>query len=329
MYSPEMMPMERQNYVKRQFLGYESPRQEKDGFWYGEWDSAMAEVEESEHNEARFESKLAKVDIQTGKGGENSKYQKNEDSMFAMANSDRVVMGVIDGAGGSGNGELASKVGSAVLSRAFREGMELDDAMLEADTAIRGQAKGGYAVGVVVCVDGDGGEKRVSIAYVGDAKAMTLHEGKKFAPGTTRFQNLAQRDIDIGDIRPEEYYNHPNLNLITNALGSPRREKNPSLIEFAVESGDIIISASDGFWDNVSEFEVEELAAACPDSSELQRKLYELALERNNTEEPFTIRHSKDIEVKKQLCRKIRSAGGTDSVKKAGDNITVGVLRIS
>ena len=186
----------------------------------------MAEVEESERNEARFESKLAKVDIQTGKGGENSRISKRTKTVcLPWPIPTRLSMGVIDGAGGSGNGELASKVGSAVLSRRFRRAWNWMTRCWKPTRPFAGKPRA--VMWAWSCAWTAMAGKSGCSRLCGRCQAMTLHEGKKFAPGTTRFQNLAQR-FDIGDIRPEEYYNHPNLNL--NKRKTTRREKNPTLI---------------------------------------------------------------------------------------------------
>src|SRR3989338_6862951 len=80
----------------------------EDGYEYGEWNSAGSL--RSEDLRVRMKAKLGSVEGVTNYGGERSKYSMNEDNLFVVAHENQLAVGVIDGAGGSGNGSRASSI---------------------------------------------------------------------------------------------------------------------------------------------------------------------------------------------------------------------------
>lgn len=289
-------------------------------YQYGEWTSIQA-GEGHALPEFHFEAKLGRVAARTDTGGPRSKYSKNEDAMFTLATSRSLVVGVIDGAGGSGNGKLAAELGALNFARGFREGQSFEDALELGDRAIcdapwPSEYQRGYATGVLAQIGSPEKTNQVTIGYAGDAKALTIREGQKLDAGTTKFQNIAQTKIDQGFAPPEGYYNHPQNHIITGGFGIPDdRRRLPQIMEFAGQPGDLLVMASDGLWDNVSEFEIIELAKVHRDAASLQQALFALAYERNNSEAPFIIRHDGDTKIEKKL--------------QAGDNITVVVVELT
>ena len=156
---------------------------------------------------------------------------------------------------------------------------------------------------------------------------MTLRGQKKFTPGTTVFQNLAQRRIDAKKIKGKDYYTDPYINVISGGIGLNRDDVDkPGALQFEAEKGDIMVLASDGFWDIVSEYEVEKICQESTDSQEMERKLFDLAYARNNIFGAFIIQHSETESTSKAL---ITLKEDEDAVLKGGDNITLAVVEIN
>src|SRR6266404_8614128 len=84
------------------------PVSEKEGFTYGEFTSVETSTANLSEYKFSVKSKLGQVDGFTSFGGPHSKYKENEDTIFAVALPENLTVGVVDGAGGSGNGRLAS-----------------------------------------------------------------------------------------------------------------------------------------------------------------------------------------------------------------------------
>ncbi len=263
------------------------------------------------------------VAFKTDSGGEQSKYgTKNEDGFYVGIRQKRLVVGVFDGAGGSGHGELASCTGMvSAAENILREKKNIWDAAKIIDEDIKKEARGGYAAAVLAdVVEGPNDKKLVALAWAGDCKAMTIREGKKLEEGSTSFQNVAQEEIDAKKCLPQDYYNHPEQHVLTSALGGGKGYV-PEKKSFFAKNKDLLIIASDGFWDRVSEYEILKLSHEHQTPHDLQSALYNLAYKRNNLdpiENPsFEIQFSESIKVKKILKKRY-----------SGDNITIGVVEL-
>ncbi len=192
--------------------------------------------------EIHFEHPFASAHGRCDHGGEGSKYKnkENQDSMFAGADKNgALVVGVIDGAGGSGYGLLASAVANRTLLEELVKGAGLGEAMKTAHLAIRqeverailkavsGEAdwdkqdakarEEGFACAVAVRVEPSG---LATIGWAGDSKIMTVRNGKKLEEGTSQMQNYAVLDIECRFIPPQGYYTNAENNILTCMLGS-------------------------------------------------------------------------------------------------------------
>jgi serine/threonine protein phosphatase PrpC len=288
----------------------------------GEWTSVEYGVENSEFN---VNSVIAKVHLKTDFGGENSKYTSNEDSAFIIAlNGDRndngyLAVGVLDGAGGSKNefgekvgGKMASRIGSAAFAQKFRDCTDIKEAFSYADQKICRLGEGSYATCLILTVEQEGKNKLAKICYAGDCKATTIRNKRILKKGTTKMQNRA---LEIAKSEKEYYQNLHLSHIITNQIGLYEGVYKLESVEFNAKSRDVVVMASDGFWDIVSEYEVQEMAKQYSDSAKLQKELFELAYKRNNLKNKFEIK-----------------TGDNESVtveRKRGDNITLAVVKIN
>lgn len=255
------------------------------------------------------------VAFKTHYGGPRSKYDfNNQDGFYVGVKDRRVVAAIFDGAGGSGNGELAACAGIAGLAdSALRKQRNIWDAAEAVDEKVRQAAKGGFAAGVLIdIVTSQEGKKMVDLAWAGDSKAMTMRNGAKLEAGTSTLQNSAQVAVDKGEIEPRDYYNDWRQSSLTSDFGGTKLQLGRK--SFQAEEGDILIAGTDGLWDLVSEYEILQLAKQYPLPLDLQFMVYRLAYQRNNAREPFDIQHSADTKVTKKL--------------ELGDNITVGVMEL-
>ena len=258
-----------------------------------------------------FTHPIGRIISATSYGGPRSKYRINEDSYFTGATKNgALIAGVIDGAGGSLSGYLASLYANERLSEMLMKGNGVFDAFMEAHALIRERACGAYASAAVIQIDK---LLNVFLGSKGDSKAMTLRHGKIFREGTTRMENLVSERVEQGLIRPGDFYNSPEKNIITGAIGYGHGL--PLQTAFRAMPGDRIILASDGVWDVVSEFEILR-AAQEKTGMELEETLFDLAYARNNAQKPFIIRMSPENEVLTEPPR-------------AADNITIQIIFLS
>jgi len=264
--------------------------------------------------ECHFEKKLlGRVDAVTSIGGPGSKYKHNEDAFVIHSDKNSLVVAVLDGAGGSGNGELASRIGSEAFLGTVQKGDDLLDAFDVVSQEVQEEARGGYLTATALhAVRLKEGGVRINVATSGDSKVLTIRNGERLPEGTTDFQNMAQLAVTTHGIEPWEYYNHKFLAVITGGLGIGKSTIEPPIFkQFDHMEGDVSILASDGLWDSVSEYEVIELSKEFH-GKELEQKLFELILERNG-QDYFVIQHSPSHSIMKD------GYGG-------GDNVTIVVV---
>ncbi len=287
----------------------------------------------------------------TNLGGPRSKYPDNEDVHLSSVNSENselrdaagaVNIITVDGAGGSKDGQLAAVIATDQIAKSLAKGKSMDEALLEASETVFTDLnnsnfdinESSYCCATAIQIRRNG---EVTIGYVGDTKVMTIRDGNKLEEGTTKLQNFARRLQDGGLITLKEYYTHENNNVIMNSIGQTTEgylsEKDPSL-KFQGRKNDILIAASDGLWDIVSEYEVEELTRETSEESPdgtidpkiLQAKLFQLAYQRNNDTEPFVIRLGPE---KDNIVNKRRNGYDKEgNLIKGGDNITISVTRL-
>lgn len=266
----------------------------------------------AELQEIHLRTKMGTVNGRSDYGGPGSKYDKaNEDSMFAATTSEgNLIIGVIDGAGGSTNGLAASREANEQILSALSGGASMEEAIDRADASIKQSIKGAYATAVIARISPDG---RVVLGWRGDSKAMTIRNGQKVSEGTTELQNLAWGLLN-GEEDKKDFYQHPYNNVITGGIGDigPKGDQT-GILEFQARNGDQIVLACDALWDIVSEYEVVELAKVHRGRA-LEEALYQLVYDRYNSGKDYTIVHAPGVPVLKRAGR--------------GDNITIQVVDI-
>ncbi|HAT03357.1 MAG TPA: hypothetical protein DCS29_01080 [Candidatus Magasanikbacteria bacterium] len=139
---------------------------------------------------------------------------KNEDSILTVVGPDgALVTGVIDGAGGMGNGRQASRLVNEAVVGMIRAGeTDLREAMIDGHARIENELSNGNTAAVIARIDRD---RKVQLAYIGDSKAMTVRGGKKLEEGTTKMHNFAvevvaqmRENPDLLDLSKEDTQDH-------------------------------------------------------------------------------------------------------------------------
>ncbi len=287
----------------------------------------------SKSGKFEISNSVGSVAASTHFGGPMSKYgQHNEDTVFISACREQpLAVGVIDGAGGSGKGELASCIALASLAHALRQQKSLPDAFQKARADVTRCGMGGDAAAVVVQATKHEQGFDVVMMWAGDCKAMTVRQGTCLREGTTVLQNMAQRAIDTHSEQPESLYNSGRLHVLTGSL-KLRETTNgdkPGMLAFKGQKGDMVVAASDGLWDVASEYEVVRIVQEGGTPLEIQEKIFKLAFECNNSKKPFNIDHAEGVQVSKTVSRLYPPQEGFPTAyDKRGDNITVAVMQL-
>lgn len=271
----------------------------------------------NDHTHIMTYANLATVASTTTYGGPGSKYRTiNEDSFFFGINVSRsLIAGVVDGAGGSCFGYLAGKLANEALATKLYEGKNVIAAFASADEHVILNGKGGYATGVAIEVDE---HLFVQMAAKGDTRAMTLRDEQLFREGTTVIQSEVAKKIEQGLLPPHAIHTAKGRNIIYSIIGNHNMPLTSSA--FQARPGDVLVLASDGLWDVISDFEILQMSKNYR-GTQLQKALYALAFERNNSTEEFALQFGPNevyvlspLHVSETKCR--------------GDNITVQVVEL-
>jgi serine/threonine protein phosphatase PrpC len=201
----------------------------------------------------------------------------NEDSYCAERIGDYYVFAVADGLGGHACGEVASGIAIECLKNAvkFYDGDPktlLRDAIFDTDEKILAQSekspeKRGMATTLIAaCVDED---LNCTVVNVGDSRAHIIkHENVR----TTKDQSVVQELVDSGEILPEDAWQHPLSNVLSQALGDPESVISPDFYEVNLRDTFLLLS-SDGLHDYVKKERIQEIVLSYGENVEKSVKV--------------------------------------------------------
>jgi PPM family protein phosphatase len=226
--------------------------------------------------------------------------EHNEDSYLVLNlnmdnNSQPRVLGcyiVSDGMGGHAAGEVASGLairGAAdvILSEYFARSLSLDEpyaeeyakdvtrrAALQANEYVvrEGRARGNDmgATLTMALVVGD----RVTVANIGDSRTYLYRDGK--LSRISKDHSLVMRLVELGQIRDEDIYTHPQRNAVLRSLGD-KENVEVDIFSERVKPGDGLLLLSDGQWEMTRDAEMERMLARDEDPTAICKALVQAA----------------------------------------------------
>ena len=197
----------------------------------------------------------------TDKGGRSV----NEDSVAAVKRGEDMCFILCDGLGGHGMGDLASSLAVEHITEYFQSCGSIEefasDVLPRAQAAMKqAQKQAAYTramrtTAVVLCVSGNKG----ICLHIGDSRLYRFRDGRVIS--RTRDHSIPQVLYMSGEIEEAEIRRHPDRNRLLHALGEDSDELRYERTEFDVREGDAFLLCSDGFWEPVTEPEMEALLA--------------------------------------------------------------------
>jgi serine/threonine protein phosphatase PrpC len=187
----------------------------------------------------------------TDKGGK----AVNEDTVEIKNGADFLITVLADGLGSHGGGDIASKTTADVLSRDITDLSEecVFKAIERANTEVIAKQKPGCemkSTAVLVAV----GESEAIISNVGDSRGYHLSDGKIVFQ--TFDHSIPALEMLRGNITADEIRFHPARNKLLRAVGTMMCK--PDFERRNVKTGDGFLLCSAGFWEYVTEAEIEE-----------------------------------------------------------------------
>jgi protein phosphatase len=94
------------------------------------------------------------------------------------------------------------------------------------------------------------------IGHAGDSRAYILRDGELVQ--LTNDHSYIAELVRLGQLTPEEAYNHPHKNIITRALGTDSSIRTDTE-KVRLKKGDIVVLCSDGLTNHVHDQQIENV----------------------------------------------------------------------
>jgi serine/threonine protein phosphatase PrpC len=196
--------------------------------------------------------------------------QANQDALAAAEQDDLACFVVSDGVGGQAGGEIASNIiveaviGSflreaSFAPRALRSYIECAAAEVRSRKSEEQRLREMSATVAALLVDR---KNRTALwTHLGDTRVYLFRRNRIHT--MTRDHSLVQQLVDEGYCSPDELRTHPQRSALCAAIAG-ESEDIPEVTEAAItiEAGDAFLVCTDGFWEWVTEREMEQAAAS-------------------------------------------------------------------
>jgi len=211
--------------------------------------------------------------------------KNNEDTAFAAsiwysfygAQIHGYVIGVADGAGGHGAGEVASRTAASEVLPKVVEGfsnsatdpsalslreiiMTTNQGVMARKTSIGSDMVTTLTLARFIRVNGT---ETLDVGHVGDSRAYLVDRGSGQILRLTEDHKLVDDLVRTGELTPEQARFHPQRNIITSALGMPEPRVDVSQPVSLHPTGSVLV-CSDGLSDLVEDTEIARVVRASP-----------------------------------------------------------------
>lgn len=188
----------------------------------------------------------------------------NEDSYGFLEVNHAACWVVADGLGGHQGGETASRIAVDAALASFRAAPEFSAASLQrhleaAQQAILEAQKKQPSLStmrttiVILLTD----SKRALWAHVGDSRLYCLENGH--IESCTKDHSVVQAMVSAGELPASRIRHHEDRNRLLRCLGNSENDFRPTILSEArtLHNGMSFLLCTDGFWENVTEPEIE------------------------------------------------------------------------
>lgn len=151
---------------------------------------------------------------------------------------------VADGVGGNRGGKVASEMAVQTIDRRYRQGLSLEEAIVDANRVIAETSQQPELCGMATTIVAAGfSGADYQLAWVGDSRAYLV--GPDEIRQLSSDHNIANALFQDGDIEEHELFDHPGQHELTQALGSMSLDKVPSLTG-TLQDGQCLLLCTDG-----------------------------------------------------------------------------------
>ncbi|MBM7623312.1 Stp1/IreP family PP2C-type Ser/Thr phosphatase [Sporohalobacter salinus] len=187
---------------------------------------------------------------------------QNEDNYLQMEQNGLKIFAVADGMGGHNAGEVASSIAIELLQDYNFSSDKIPGDLIKViesinieirDKAEKNTDYQGMGTTLTVAVLDD---NQVYIGHVGDSRAYLLRDGE--FNQLTEDHSLVNKLVKTGKITAEEARDHPQSNVLLQALGT-ESQVDVDVIELEAKSGDLFLLCSDGLNVMLSDKEIKDI----------------------------------------------------------------------
>lgn len=202
---------------------------------------------------------------------------RNEDA--CIADDETGFWLVADGMGGHAGGDIASQLAIQVVSEALKKGEKLGSAIEQAHCLImqRAQEQPELSGMGTTIVAARALKRKLQLAWVGDSRIFLLERGqlRQLSVDHSFVQDMVLRGV----LTEEEARQHPNRNLVRQALGQPGlKNLQVDTLEIKLKVGQALLLCSDGVHDMLKPHQIAQ-ALTARDFGEKIRQLEYAVLE--------------------------------------------------
>ena len=203
----------------------------------------------------------------TGVTNKGKERPRNEDSCYAVQDSDLALLVVADGMGGHKAGNVASGIAVSIAEKYWnsiirekplsnQEAKSLVEEMIvEANQAVISEADNSFekrGMGTTLTVGLLSGNLLI-IGHIGDSRAYLVNNDR--IELLTRDHSLLEQLLQSGQVKPEEAKNHPKRHVLTRALGASS-ELQVDIADLVIEPGSVLLFCTDGLTNQVEDHEI-------------------------------------------------------------------------
>lgn len=231
---------------------------------------------------------------------------------------------VADGMGGYACGEVASELVKVTITEAIANSEGLRDAIVRAHSVVKQEATGDQAkkgMGSTVIAFRIQGQD-YELAWVGDSRAYLWDAADTTLHQITRDHSYVETLLSSGAISHDEAINHPNRNLITQAIGVPGGDG----LEIELISGRLgehqqLLICSDGLVDEVVDEEIANILLASSSMEEAVNNLVERAILNGGSDNVTVVlaacTQGKEAPIAPELVRSTPAGGDTGATRSS------------
>lgn len=213
--------------------------------------------------------------------------EENQDRVLIINGTESVLLMVIDGMGGHADGAKAAQVASQTIEQAFEKTPQpIFDPQGFLHLAIGSAHQNLVNLGVelnvemrpratcVICLVQDGA---AYWAHVGDSRIYLLRDEQ--VRERTRDHSHVELLLQEGLITEDEIIDHPMRNFVECCLGGDATLPGMTVTnQKKLESGDLLLACSDGFWSGLEDLEIAGLTGYTGSLDDALRELGERAV---------------------------------------------------